>query len=202
MVLFLDGSRTLIRPSTGVPYNLEPFRYVSARVDMARIGEILERVQAVSLEFIPYAPEPWFFFDRDFDRLYSAEQRVFRFMFILALTAVVLAAMGLLGLSIYSVENRRKEIGIRRIMGASASSILVLFFKDFFLIHLGAMLIAFPVIAYAVHDWLQNFAYRISLSPVIFLMGGLSTAVLFFLMSSLNVYKNASVNPAESLRNE
>jgi putative ABC transport system permease protein len=202
MVLFLDGSRTITRPSTGIPYNLEPFRYVSARVDMASIGGILERIQEISLEFIPYSPEPWFFFDRDFDRLYAAEQRIFRFMFTLALTAVFLAAMGLLGLSIYAVENRRKEIGIRRVMGASTASILVLFFKDFLLIHLGAMLIAFPVIAYVIHNWLQNFAYRISLSPLIFFMGGLSTAILFFFTSSFNVYRNAAANPAESLRNE
>lgn len=202
MVLFLDGSRTVIRPSTGIPYKLEPFRYVSARVDMTRIKGVLERIQEVSLKFIPYAPEPWFFFDRDFDRLYAAEQRVFRFMFILALIAVILAAMGLLGLSLYAVENRRKEIGIRRVLGASTASILVLFFKDFFFIHLGSMVIAFPIIAYAVHDWLQNFAYRISPSPIIFLLGGISTAALFFFTSSLNVYRNAAANPSESLRNE
>ena len=110
--------------------------------------------------------------------------------------------MGLLGLSIHAVQNRRKEIGIRRVMGASAAAILFLFFRDFFRILLWAMLLAFPIIGFAMQSWLNNFAYRIPLSPWIFITGALLSAVLFFVTSSLNVYKSASANPAESLRSE
>jgi putative ABC transport system permease protein len=202
LVLFLDASRTVTRPSSGVPYRVEPFRYVSARVRTEDLPEVLDHVRALCRKFIPYAPDSWSFFDRDYARLYAKEQRVSRFMITLAFTAVLLASMGLLGLSIYAVEKRRKEIGIRRVMGASTSAILFLFFKDFFRIHLVAMLIAFPAIAFAMQSWLENFAYRIALAPWIFVLSGLITALLFFVTSSLNVYRSAEANPAEVLRSE
>jgi putative ABC transport system permease protein len=175
---------------------------VSARVSSRDLPEVLGHVRSLCRRFIPYAPDSWTFFDKDFDRVYAAEQRVARFMVTLAVAAVILASMGLLGLSLYSVQNRRKEIGIRRVMGASTATILYLFFKDFIRIHLWAMLIAFPIIGLAMHKWLNNFAYRISLVSWVFAAGALLTASLFFLTSSLNVYKNASANPAETLRSE
>lgn len=202
LVLFLDASRIIVRPGAKQTYKLEPFRYVSARFKIENLDNITTHVQNICQKFIPYAAESWSFFDQDFDRLYAAEKRTAHFMVTLALTAVILAAMGLLGLSIYAVENRRKEIGIRRVMGASTTTILFLFFKDFFRIHLGSMIFAFPIIAYAMHNWLQNFAYRISLAPWIFILSAVFTAVLFFVTSSLNVYKNATANPAVCLRHE
>ena len=142
------------------------------------------------------------FFDRDFARLYAAEQRVSRFLIALALTTVLLAAMGIFGLSMFAVEKRRKEIGIRRVLGASTPVLLLLFFRDYFRIHLAAMLIAFPAIAFIMQKWLENFAYRTSLTLWMFLLSGLLTASIFFLTSSLNVYRSAEANPAEILRSE
>ena len=202
LVLFLDSSRTVTNPYRNESYLIQPFRYVSGRVSTRDLPEVLEHVRALCHQFIPYAPDSWSFFDRDFDRLYAAERRVARFMLTLAAAVVILASMGLLGLSLYAVQNRRKEIGIRRVMGASTATILFLFFKDFLRIHLWAMLIAFPIIGVAMHKWLNNFAYRISLVSWVFAAGALLTAALFFLTSSLNVYKNAAANPAETLRSE
>ena len=202
LVLFLDSSRTVMNPYRNESYRIEPFRYVSARVKTEELPDVLSHVQLLCSRFIPFAPDSWSFFDKDFDRVYAAERRVARFMVTLAAAAVILAAMGLLGLSLYAVQNRRKEIGIRRVMGASTATILFLFFKDFLRIHVWAMLIAFPIIGFAMHSWLNNFAYRISLVSWVFAAGALFTAALFFLTSSLNVYKNAAANPAETLRSE
>lgn len=202
LVLFLNASRTVIRPSSGEPYRIEPFRYVSARVRSEDLPEVLDHVRALCQKYIPYSPDSWSFFDRDFFRLYASEQRMSRFMIALALTAVLLASMGLFGLSIYAVEKRRKEIGIRRVMGASTQGLVLLFFKDFFRIHLVAMLIAFTICAFVMRRWLDNFAYRTGLAPWVFILSGLLTALLFFITSSLNVFRSAEANPADILRSE
>jgi putative ABC transport system permease protein len=173
-----------------------------ARVRTEDLPEVLDHVRALCRQYIPYSPDSWSFFDRDFFRLYASEQRMSRFMIALALTAVLLASMGLFGLSIYAVEKRRKEIGIRRVMGASTRRLVLLFFKDFFRIHLAAMLIAFPICAFVMHRWLDNFAYRTALAPWIFMLSGLLTALIFFATSSLNVFRSAEANPAEILRSE
>jgi putative ABC transport system permease protein len=159
-------------------------------------------VKNLCRSYIPYSPDSWFFYDEDFARLYAAEQRVARFMLLLAFVAVSLAGMGLVGLSIYAVENRRKEIGVRRVMGASTTTILILFYRDLFRIHLGSTLIAFPIVFFFMRSWLNNFAYRISLSPWFFAAGAVMTAALFFITSSANVLKNAAANPADTLRYE
>jgi putative ABC transport system permease protein len=202
LVLFLDSSRTVANPYRNEPYRIEPFRYVSARVGSRDLPEVLELVRTLCSRFIPYAPDAWSFFDKDFDRVYAAERRTARFLTTFALAALILASMGLLGLSMYSVQNRRKEIGIRRVLGASAPAILFLFFKDFLRIHLWSMLIAFPIIGIAMHRWLNNFAYRISLVSWIFAAGALLTAALFFVTSSLNVVKKAAADPVDTLRSE
>lgn len=202
MVLVLQASREVKRPGTGTMYKLEPFKFVSLKIAPGYLKDVLKEVKTMCREFISYSPEPWSFYDQDFGRMYAAEQITSRFLMILAFTAVSLAGMGLLGLSIYTVANRRKEIGIRRVMGASAVNILLLFFRDLFRIHLIAALIAVPLVYYFMYDWLNNFAYRIHLGPAVFLSGVAITALLFFAISSLNVLKHASTNPAESLRHE
>jgi putative ABC transport system permease protein len=202
MVFFLDSSRKIPRPRSNRTINHEPFKYVSAAIAPGQLESVVKHIKKLCRHYIPYSADSWFFFDEDFARLYAAEQRIARFMLLLAIIAVSLAGLGLLGLSIYTVESRRKEIGIRRVMGASTSTILILFFKDLFRIHLIAMLFAFPIVYYFMHGWLNNFAYRISLGPWFFAAGAFLTAALFFVTSSANVLKNAAANPADTLRYE
>lgn len=202
MVLFLDGSRDVVRPRGDETYRHEPFRYLSAKIAPGALGGTLPRIAEICRRFIPYAPESWFFFDEDFGRLYAAEQRTARFMLTLSLTAVALAAIGLLGLSVYSVERRSKEIGIRRVLGASTSSVLLLFSRDFLRIHALAMGIGFPLVAWMMSSWLNNFAFRIGLGAGLFVATAALTAALFFAAGSLSVYRTAAANPADSLRCE
>ena len=132
----------------------------------------------------------------------GSEQKTAGLMSTLSLIAVALASMGLLGLSIIAIEKRRKEIGIRRVLGASATSVLLLFFRDFLYVHGVAMLIGFPLIYFAMNRWLANFAYRIAINPWIFVVTAVLTAALFFVTGSSSVVKTVAANPVDSLRYE
>lgn len=134
--------------------------------------------------------------------MYRSEQKTVGLMLALSLIAVSLASMGILGLSIYAAEKRRKEIGIRRVLGAPMSSVFFLFFRDFLLIHGVAMLVAVPIIFWAVNRWLAGFAYRIAIGPWIFVLTAVLTAALFFIIGSGSVIKTVTADPVESLRNE
>jgi len=200
MVLFLDAIRTF--EFRGKKYNRRPFRYISVKVDGNSLKGGIRHIRGVCRNFIPYDPNCWFFFDQEFGRMYRSEQKTAGVMATVSIIAVALAGMGLLGLSIYAVERRRKEIGIRRVLGASVPSVLFLFFRDFFYIHSAAMFIAFPLIYWVMNRWLSNFAYRISIGPWVFVMTAVLTAALFFVTGSFSVIKAAATHPVESLRSE
>ncbi len=202
LVLFLDVIRSAKYPNKDQVYKRTPFRYISAKVAGGEIKRGIQHVSEVCKTFIPYDSNCWFFFDEQFGRMYESEQKITGFMLALSLIAVTLAGMGLLGLSIFAVEKRRKEIGIRRVFGASVSSVLFLFFRDFLYIHGVAILIGFPVIYLAINRWLSNFAYRISISPWIFIITAVLTAALFFITGSSSVIKAVATNPVDSLKYE
>ncbi len=156
----------------------------------------------VCKKFFPYAPDSWSFFDEEFGRMYWSEQKTAGLMLALSVIAVALASMGLLGLSIYAAEKRRREIGIRRVLGAPMSSVLFLFFRDFILIHGVAMLIGFPIIYWVVARWLAGFAYRVAMGPWVFVLTAVLTAALFFITGGSSVIKAVTASPADSIRYE
>jgi putative ABC transport system permease protein len=200
MVLFLDANRTL--EFAGKVYNRTPFKYISVKIAGNNLEGGIQYVRDVCRKFLPYAPDSWFFFDEEFGRMYRSEQKTVGLMLALSSIAVALASMGLLGLSIYAAGRRRKEIGIRRVLGAPMSSVFFLFFRDFLLIQGVAMLVAVPIIYWAVNRWLAGFAYRIAIGPWIFVLTAVLTAALFFIVGGGSVIKTVTANPVESLRNE
>ena len=134
--------------------------------------------------------------------MYRAERRTADMMLVLSIVAVSLAGMGLLGLSLSTVQNRRKEIGIRRVMGASIREVLILFFRDFIRIHGAALLIGFPLIHMTMTRWLSGFAYRIPIGPWIYIVTAVTTAALFFAAAGAFVLRAAAADPVESLKHE
>lgn len=200
MVLFLDSIRTF--EFRGEQYKWTPFRYVSVKVDGYDLRGGIKHVRDVCRTFFPYDPGCWSFFEEEFGRMYRSEQKTAGVMVALSLIAVALAGMGLLGMSIYAVERRRKEIGIRRVLGASVPSVFFLFFRDFLYIHAAAMVFAFPLIYWAMDRWLANFAYRIDIGPWGFVLTAVLTAILFVLTGSSSIIKAAAAHPVESLRYE
>jgi putative ABC transport system permease protein len=148
--------------------------------------------------------QPWdfFFLNDDFNALYRKEQRTGQIFGAFSFLAVFIACLGLLGLAAFAVERRTKEIGIRKVLGASAPSLTAKLSSEFLALVLLANLIAWPVAYYAMSRWLQAFAYRIGLSVWTFLLAAAGALLVAFLTVSTQTFRAASANPVESLRYE
>jgi len=142
------------------------------------------------------------FLDDRFGRLYEAEQRLMRIVRSFAFLSILISCLGLFGLAAFIAEKRTKEIGIRKVLGASAGNITVLFSKDFVRLIALANGLAWPIAYFAMNKWLQHFAYRIDIHLGIFIFSGICTLLIAFLTVSHQSIKTALVNPIDSLRHE
>src|SRR6185369_14200995 len=142
------------------------------------------------------------FMDDDFNKLYHADQRTGKVFISFAVLAILIASLGLFGLVTYAAEQRTKEIGIRKVLGASSVHIVNLLSKDFLRLVLMAALIAFPIAWWTAHQWLQDFAYRSSISWWIFVAAALVAVLVTIITISYQSIKAAFTNPAEVLKNE
>ena len=153
-------------------------------------------------ELVPYRPFEYRFLDDDYNKLYKSEIRLGDVLNIFAAIAIMLAALGLFGLSAYSIQQRTKEIGIRKILGASIPGIIALLSGGFLRLVSIASLIAFPVAWWVMHQWLQGFAYRVTISWRMFVISGVTAVVIAFLTVSFQAVKAAMANPVKNLRSE
>jgi len=144
----------------------------------------------------------YYFLDEDFNRYYLSEERVGKLISVFASLAIFLSCLGLFGLASFTADQRTKEIGIRRVLGASLSGVMVLLTKEFVRLVAVANIIAWPLAYFAMNKWLQNFAYRVPLSIWIFLLSGLAALVIALLTVSYQTVKAATANPVDSLRYE
>jgi putative ABC transport system permease protein len=142
------------------------------------------------------------FMDEDFDAIYRAEQRIGTIAIIFSGLAIVIACLGLFGLAAYAAEQRTKEIGIRKVLGANVSGIVAMLSKDFILLVLIAIVITSPFAWWAMNKWLQDFAYRIDMQWWIFAAAGLVAIIIAFATISFQSIKAALMNPVKSLRSE
>ncbi|AKD58631.1 hypothetical protein SD10_18520 [Spirosoma radiotolerans] len=166
------------------------------------VPEALAQLKAIYERSRPSAPFDYYFLDEAYDKLYAKEERLARlFNGFTALTLLV-ACLGLLGLMTFSVEARTKEIGVRKVLGASVSSIVTLLSKDFLKLVLISILVASPLAWYAMNKWLEGFAYKIDIVWWIFaLAGGLVTGIALLTISFQSI-RAALMNPVNSLRSE
>jgi putative ABC transport system permease protein len=142
------------------------------------------------------------FMDDDYNMLYNAELRLGKVMDVFAAIAIALACLGLFGLSSYAAQQRIKEIGIRKVLGASLSNIVIVLSKEFIRLTIIAIVIALPVACWATTKWLQDFAYRTDISWGIYVIAGVVTILLSILTVSFRAIKAAIANPVKSLRTE
>jgi putative ABC transport system permease protein len=142
------------------------------------------------------------FLDERFDALYKSEQKQGSLFTVFAGIAILIACMGLFGLSAFTISQRVQEIGIRKVLGASTGSIVGLLSKDFLKLVGIAAVIAFPVAWYAMNSWLQDFAYRINMPWLIFLLAAIVAAAVALVTISFQAIKAALSNPVKSLRSE
>jgi putative ABC transport system permease protein len=152
--------------------------------------------------YLPEVPFEYTFLDEKFEQLYQSEERQGTLFTVFSGIAIFIACLGLLGLSAFSISQRLKEIGIRKVLGASTSGIIRLLSLDFLKLVALAALIAFPIAWYAMHNWLHDFAYRISIQWWIFGIAGLLAAMVALATISFQALKAALANPIKSLRTE
>jgi putative ABC transport system permease protein len=134
--------------------------------------------------------------------MYRAEERVGQISIIFSILAIVIACLGLFGLVTYMAEQRTKEIGVRKVLGATIPNLVSMLSKDFLKLVGIASLIAFPVAWWAMHKWLQDFAYRIGIDWWIFLLAGTAAILIALITVSFQAIRAALANPVDALRNE
>lgn len=153
-------------------------------------------------QLIQHRPFEYRFLDDDYNKLYQSEIRLGKVLNIFATIAILLAALGLFGLSAYSIQQRTKEIGIRKVLGASVPNVITLLSKDFLSLVIVASIIAFPIAWWVMNQWLQDFVYRVSIGWWIFLIAGIIAIIITLLTVSFLAIKAAVANPVKSLRTE
>jgi putative ABC transport system permease protein len=150
----------------------------------------------------PDHPFEYNFMSEAFDRLYKSEQRTGKLFNIFAGIAIVISCLGLFGLATFTAEQRTKEIGVRKVLGASVTNITALLSRDFVKLVVVGNLVAWPIAWYLMHKWLENFAYQINISLWVFLVAGILALLIALLTVSYQSIKAAMSNPIKSLRSE
>lgn len=176
--------------------------YISIRLSEKSTGNTIKEIEKKWREFTSNEPMQYFFMDKDFDRLYTEEKQSASLAIVFTLLAILIAALGLFGLTSFTVEQRTKEMGVRKAMGASVMSLFVLISKEIVFLVCISTLIAWPTVYFVSKNWLQNYHYRISLPYFDFIVGFIIAIVIAILTISYRTLKSAMVNPSESLRYE
>jgi len=176
--------------------------FLSIKIKSEDIPATLAYIDKTWKKFSPDYPFSYAFVDSAVENLYRSEQSIGNAFMYFSLIAIFIACLGLFGLTSFTVEQRTKEIGIRKIMGASVSKIMMILSFDFAKLVLLANIIAWPAAYYFVNRWLQGFAYRTTLGPWIFLLTGIATLIIAMMTIGLQSVKAATANPVDSLRYE
>ena len=150
----------------------------------------------------PNDPFQYSFLDEDFDNLYQTEQLRGQVFGVFSVLAIFIACLGLLGLASFTAEQRTKEIGIRKVMGASVSGIIMMMTKEFITLVILASIIAWPIAYYVMDNWLQDFAYASSLSVWTFVLAAVGAVIITVVTVSFQATKAALTNPADALQYE
>ena len=175
---------------------------VAVKMETADVAKTLEQVKGVWNAFSPEYPLEYNFLDESLNQMYKAEEKLKALLWIFTGIAIFVGCLGLFGLAAYSAERRQKEIGIRKVLGASVENIVLLLSQDFVKLVLLALLIASPIAWYLMRDWLQDFAYRISIGWWVFALAGLMAVSIALLTVSFHAFKAALKNPVRNLRTE
>ncbi len=175
---------------------------IAVRIRPENISDTIALIRNKMKKFFPQRPFEYAFLDESFDAQYRAEERLGEIFSYFSILAIFIASLGLFGLASYSAEQKRYEIGIRKVLGAKVSGILVLLSKEFTKWVLVANIIAWPVAYVSLRLWLQGFAYRTSISVKTFVAATLLSLVIALITVSLQACKAALANPVDALRNE
>ncbi len=186
VMMYLDGRRSNI----------------SVRFDPQQIGSLLPKMERLWRQFEQRYPFDYFFVDEEFAKNYVSEQRMLKVVGIFSGLAIFIACLGLYGLAAFTIARRTKEIGIRKVMGASVASIVGLLSRNFLKLTGLAVAIGAPAAWYFISGWLDDFAYHVQLAWGVFALAGLAVLVIVFLTVGIQSAKAAVANPADTLKTE
>ncbi len=182
-------------------YPTENFK-VAVKIRGTNVSNTLAFIQATWNKFSPGYPIDYKFMDETYATMYKAEEKLASLIWIFTIMAIVVGCMGLFGLAAFSAEQRTKEIGIRKVLGANVLNIVGLLSKNFVLLVVLSSLIAFPIAWYAMNNWLEDFSYRVNIGWWVFAIAGLAALLVALLTVSFQAIKAAVANPVKSLRTE
>lgn len=177
-------------------------RVISIHFTSNNYQEVLSHIEKTWQEFVPNRPFEYQFFDQQLDELYKDELRFGRFSLMLTILAIVIASMGLVGLTSFLAEQRTKEIGIRKALGSSIWSIIKLMSKEFVGLLIIANAISWPITYYVTTNWLESYSKHISTNWWLYIIAGLVTFLVAQFIITFRAYRSALLNPAETLRYE
>jgi putative ABC transport system permease protein len=189
-------------PPTVFIYKPENTTSILARIAAGKEKETLARIETLYKNTNPGYSFDYTFLDDAYQAQYVSERRVSMLSRYFAGLAILISGLGLFGLAAFNAEIRSKEIGIRKVLGASVSNVMMLLSKDFVKLALIAIIVAFPIAWWAMNAWLDGFAYRIKIPPMVFLVSGLCIIILTAITVSYQSLKTALMNPVNSLRTE
>jgi hypothetical protein len=177
-------------------------RWALLRTKPGKTKEALPAIEAIYKNLNPQFPFTYQFSDEEYKKLYGNEQIVETLSNAFAALAIFISCLGLLGLAMFTAEQRTKEIGIRKILGASLMSLFGLLSKELFVLIVVSLMIASPLALYLMEDWLQAYAYRIGIGWWMFLVAGGLTFLIALITVSVQTVRTLLVNPAKTLRTE
>lgn len=177
-------------------------RYLSMKISSDKTEEVIASVKSIWEEVDPNRPMDYFFLDESFYSQYQAEQRFGEIFIYFTILAIIISCLGLFGLTSFAAEQRQKEVGIRKTLGAGIGTIVYLLAKDFLRWVILANVIAIPIAYYAISKWLESFAYKIEIGIAPFLISGILALLIALITVSFQTTKAAIVNPVDSIKYE
>lgn len=174
----------------------------SFKVSSTNTKNLITQIEKKWKQLAPGMPFSYRFMSDSFNEMYRSEQRVGNLAVVFAILAILIACLGLFGLVTYMAEQRHKEIGVRKVLGASVSNVVLLLSKDFLLLVAIAAVLAFPLAWWGMHKWLQDFEYRIQITVWVFVIAGMAALLIALFTVSYQAIKAALANPVKSLRTE
>lgn len=172
------------------------------RIESRDIPASVEKISRAWNELFPSYPMEYFFLDDLYNNLYQGERVQVQLLFVFGILAIVIAFIGLVGLTAYALKTRTKEIAVRKVLGASLSDLIQLMSYEYLLVLFIGTILAVPLSLYGLTEWLSGFAYHVAISPVSYALTLLAIVFLLMIIVGLQTYKAAEANPAETLRNE
>lgn len=189
-------------PVAPLMISVRPFRrYISIKVNPANISETLRFVEKTMADYSPF-PFNYQFIDDHFDQLYRRDTQQAEIFGFFTILAILIACLGLFGMAAFTASQRTKEIGLRKVLGATMQDIVILFSKHFLFLILVAFVISAPLSWYLSGQWLQEYAYRINIAWYVYLLGGAMAMILAFATLFSQSVKVSLINPVESLKDE